>query len=299
MKILKPHRPIESYLTRYKNSRTNQNNRHIFEHLIGYLSEIGVLRYQDVTLVHLDGYHRRIAEVPFTPSMIRAHLQWVKGFFKYLEEAGLIFISPADALFVPKYIRVPHTILTPAELNRLFSLPDTDTAIGLRDLAILRTSYACCLKADELLGLGIPDVNVKDRELLVRVNKRRVLPIDGRTASDLNQYIRKARPRMIKDPYQTGLWLSSRTGRNLSKVQMMRIFRFLGRRSKITAPVSPHTLRRAGAVDLLKKGVTPEQLSLRLGYTTVKNLPGYVSMRIRDMRKLNRLAKKRKGNDDG
>ncbi|HEY0296416.1 MAG TPA: tyrosine-type recombinase/integrase, partial [Bordetella sp.] len=80
--------------------------------------------------------------------------------------------------------RLPKT-LSEAQVEALLRAPDTDTARGLRDRAMLETLYATGLRVSELVGLRALDVSLN--EGVVRVvqgkgGKDRLVPLGAEAA---------------------------------------------------------------------------------------------------------------------
>jgi site-specific recombinase XerD len=82
-------------------------------------------------------------------------LSALRSFFSYLAFTGVISADPTSGIPSPKVQPGLATKFSTEELRLLFHAPDRGTAMGLRDLAILKTLYAAGLRISELVGLDL------------------------------------------------------------------------------------------------------------------------------------------------
>ena len=82
----------------------------------------------------------------------------------------------------------------------MLAVPDTATAIGLRDRAVMELLYATAMRRGELVGLDLPDVDLARGWLTLRNTKNRwdrVVPMGERAAAWLVRYLAEARPQLL------------------------------------------------------------------------------------------------------
>jgi integrase/recombinase XerD len=94
-------------------------------------------------------------------------------------------------------------------------MPDTRTAFGLRDRAILETFYSTGIRRAERVHLHLHEVDVERGCVLVREGKGgkdRVIPIGERALAWIAAYCEKARPRLVKGLDDGTLFLTNRGG---------------------------------------------------------------------------------------
>ena len=94
--------------------------------------------------------------------------------------------------------RFPAT-LSEAQVEALLAAPDVETALGLRDRAMLEVLYATGLRVSELVGLKLSEVSMVDS--LVRIvgkgSKERLVPLGEEARAWLVRYLQEARPRLL------------------------------------------------------------------------------------------------------
>ena len=143
----------------------------------------------DFVLCHAPGMRVKRAQVMTTA---------FRSFFRFLFQKGELQADLAASVptvanwqlsTVPKY-------LTPKEVKRVLKACDRRTTAGRRDYAILRLLARLGLRAGEVVGLQLEDINWRAGEILVRgkglLHDRMPLPADVGEA--LASYLRRDRP---------------------------------------------------------------------------------------------------------
>ena len=89
---------------------------------------------------------------------------------------------------------LPRT-LDEDEVERLLEAPDADTALGLRDRAMLEVLYAGGLRVSELVGLTTDAINLRQGVVRVRGkgDKERLVPLGEEAIAWLQRYLRAGR----------------------------------------------------------------------------------------------------------
>ena len=129
-------------------------------------------------------------------------LSSLRRFFQYLAREGRIDHDPCARIAAPRIGRPLPKSLTEAEVEGLLAAPDTTTAIGQRDRAMLEVLYATGLRVSELVALQMGQVNL--RQGVVRVvgkgNKERLVPLGDEAADWLEKFIRQGRAELLQGP---------------------------------------------------------------------------------------------------
>jgi integrase/recombinase XerD len=167
----------------------------------------GVSRPRDVTLAVLEAYQRHVSlrrktdGTPLAWSTQSKALVPLRVFFSWCAKSRRIASNPASELVMPRQNhKLPSATLTHHEAELVLSVPDTATAIGLRDRAVMEVLYATAMRRGELVGLDLPDVDLTRRWLTLRNTKNRwdrVVPMGERAAVWLVRYLTEARPQLL------------------------------------------------------------------------------------------------------
>ena len=245
-----------------------------------------------IELEHVDGarlqgylawrYTRRLA-----PRSTARALSCLRGFYRWLVREGRISEDPTAQLENPRTGRPLPKFLSEAEVDKLLEAPRTDSLIELRDRAMLELLYVCGLRVSELVGLTLPQVNL--RQGVVRTvgkgGKERLVPMGETAQSWLQRYAREARPELMRGNLGDALF-PGRNGKPMTRQTFWHRIKLYARRAEIRKPLSPHTLRHAFATHLLNHGADLRVVQLLLGHSDLSTTQIYTHVaqaRLRDL----------------
>ena len=215
-------------------------------------------------------------------------LATVRSFARYLRNEGRLEHELGGLVSTPKLARRMPIHLDQDEISELLESPDSETALGRRDRAILELFYASGLRLSELVGLNVDDVNLRDQ--LVRVlgkgGKERVIPFNQSTADAISAYLDDHRVLVNSNNQTSGqrrtqsavvsvpLFVNYRGGR-LSSRSVDRLVRKYVVQSSARLGVSPHALRHSFATHLLERGADLRAIQELLGHARVSTTQRY------------------------
>ena len=203
-------------------------------------------------------------------------LSSLRRFFQYLAREGHINSDPSARIAAPRIGRPLPKSLTEAEVEDLLAAPDTSTAIGQRDRAMLEVLYATGLRVSELVSLQMGQVNL--RQGVVRVigkgNKERLVPLGEEAVDWLEKFIRQGRAELLQGPPVATLF-PSRRGRMMTRQNFWHALRRYAVRAGITKALSPHVLRHAFATHLLNHGADLRVVQMLLGHSDISTTQIY------------------------
>jgi integrase/recombinase XerD len=203
-----------------------------------------------------------------------------RRFFHWLLRERLIVADPtARMLSARQPLRVPKT-LSEAEVEALLTTPDVNTALGLRDRAMLELMYASGLRVSELVGLRRVDVLLGDHVLRVlgKGSKERLVPYGLEAADWLQRYLSDGRPELVGERAEEALFVTARgarAGQAMSRVMFWSLVRKYALLAGIRRPLSPHTLRHAFATHLLNHGADLRAVQMLLGHADISTTTIY------------------------
>lgn len=237
-------------------------------------------------LAHLHG--ERLAKV----SMQRA-LAALRTYFRFLGREGVVPANPARVVPTPRAQRPLPDVPTAAELADLLEmLPDTPA--GSRDRAVLELLYGAGLRAAELVGLDLDDVDMGGRLVRVRGkgNRERVVPFGGAAAAVLQVYLpHRAVWRSGCRDLDPGepLFLNQR-GRRLTDRSVRRLLDAALVRMAEARRLHPHTLRHAFATHLLEAGMDLRAIQELLGHASLSTTQRYTHLNLAQLMETYRKA---------
>ncbi len=194
----------------------------------------------------------------------------LKRFYEYLLREKLIDANPVRHLASPKIPRSLPKSLSEKDVEALLAAPDSDTALGLRDKAMLETLYASGLRVTELVTLKVAQLSLDMGVVRVmgKGSKERLVPI-GEAAQDVvGQYLASARPEILGARKSDDLF-PSQLGRAMSRQMFWNLVKRYALRAGISTAISPHTLRHAFATHLLNHGADLRVVQMLLGHADI------------------------------
>jgi integrase/recombinase XerC len=224
-------------------------------------------------------------------------LSAIRAFGRYLRREGVLDGDPAALVGTPKREqRIPNHLAV-EEMSRLLDTPDTSSALGRRDKAILELFYASGLRLSELVGLDLDDVNLSGRvvRVLGKGRKERIVPFNctaadairasmrdreglPHTRPESRAYMRSGsdggralRPgKRAREP----LFLNYQGGR-LSTRSVDKLVRRYVRECSTRYGISPHALRHSFATHLLEAGADLRAIQELLGHARLSTTQRY------------------------
>ena len=162
------------------------------------------------------------------------------------------------------------------DVDRLLMAPDVETALGLRDRAMLEVLYACGLRVSELVGLTVSAVNLRQGVVLIRGkgDKERLVPLGEEAMAWIERYLRQGRNELMNDIRQPPLFPGRRDG-FMTRQTFWHRLKHYAQLAAIDKPLSPHTLRHAFATHLLNHGANLRVVQLLLGHSDLSTTQIY------------------------
>jgi integrase/recombinase XerD len=312
-------RAIDAYLTelearRYSPSRRRHAARTL-ERLLLYMREAHSItdlrRVQEAQLRDFARYaatqHRSPTGQRIAAATLRQWLSIIRSFFGWLHRTGRLLHNPAEGLALPRPEQSLPQALNETELTRLIETPDLQTAIGLRDRALMETLYATGIRHAEVHKLDLYDVDIAAYCLTVRLGKGqrdRLVPLTETAAHWLTRYVTVARPELAAGqwwgkgkrrgqpkliPATVALWLSV-TSRRLSYQMIAERIRDYASQAEVKASV--HTFRHCCATHLLRGGASVRHVQQLLGHRNLNTTEIYTHLELEDLQQAVETAAK-------
>lgn len=240
-----------------------------------------------VTAKDLERYRAILLARGFKAGSIAVYFQALKLFFRYLEERQIIFANPAAGLQPMRLPVLLQPVPTEEEMQILLSQPDTATPVGVRDLALLETLYSSGVRRSELLSMTVGSLSLDEGRVRVmgKGSRERIAPLGVEAVRALKQYLQEARPALVGPQSGEALWLAS-NGMPLSGVAAQQMLRHYSKVPGITAKIGLHSIRRACATHMLRRGASPAVLQLLLGHADLRHLSQYLKVTITDLKQV-------------
>ena len=247
--------------------------------LRGFLVARGRSGAGEVTASDLTDYLLDLAEAGLKPRSRARALVAIRGLFRFLAAEKLVAGDPSENLLSPRVGRKLPSVLGLDEVDRLLAAPGSagESTRAVRDSAMLAALYATGLRVSELVGLRLPDLNLKGGFVRAtgKGRKTRLVPLGDVAAARLIAYLEAARPRLAaRRPAEMGLFLTER-GRPMTRQGFWKLIRRYARAAGIRRDVSPHVLRHSFATHLVERGADLRAVQAMLGHADIATTQVY------------------------
>ena len=246
----------------------------LFAHWLERERQAGLLAAREADISAYLAYRFR-ARSGIKASTQARFISSMKRFYRYALNARRIAEDPSVRLETPKRApRFPKS-LSENDVEALLEEPD-GTALGLRDRAMLEVLYATGLRVSELVGLKMSGLDCAAG--LVRVlgkgSKERLVPLGEQAVASLQQYMRDARPQLLKRRTSDFVFVTAR-GAGMTRQAFWHLIKKYAARAIPGKSLSPHTLRHAFATHLLNHGADLRVVQLLLGHADISTTQIY------------------------
>jgi integrase/recombinase XerD len=241
----------------------------------------------DIRQSDVVSFHAQLASEGIAVPSVARSLAAIRGFHKFLLIDGLAKTDPTVNIETPRgWKRLPKS-LSSADVDSLLIQPEPVTPIGLRDKAMLELLYATGLRASELVGLRLQDINLERGYLVVmgKGSKERAVPLGEVAATAVQQYFDRGRLALLNGRESDYLFISSKR-RGISRQMFWERIKFYTRKSGIGKNISPHTLRHSFATHLLDNGADLRAVQAMLGHSDISTTQIYTHVSRERLKKI-------------
>jgi site-specific recombinase XerD len=259
--------------------RSRREYLHDLKDLLVFLT--GVQNVSDPSLVskqHLERYLAELDRRGFSGATRRRKVASIRSFFGFLQDAGIIQLSPALKLIPPERERNEPRVLTEGEYKRLLEVVRGD----IRDQAIIELLLQTGLRLSEVARLHVNHVSLPTKIskepgyvgsviVLGKGRKQRSVTLNYKASRAIKNYL-SVRP----DVEDTHLFLSKfKKGIGARGIEKL-VTKYLKEAGIPNASV--HTLRHTFATHTIKRGTKLEVVRQALGHESLETTSIYVHL---------------------
>ena len=217
----------------------------------------------------LRDYLAWLLELGYVKPSVSRKLTALRAFYRFLTDRGEVDRDHTDLVSSPRLDRRLPVVATQREIEALLDAPDTASAGGLRDRALLEVLYSAGLRVAEVCSLDIGDIEFQARELRVigKGAKERVALLGRPALAALDQYLRQSRPALEHRPAEQALFLN-RYGGRLSVRSVERLVKRYALKAGLHPEFHTHTLRHSFATHLLDGGADLRVVQDLMGHSS-------------------------------
>ena len=266
---------------------TLKNYRNDLRGFLGFLKGQKVASLDRVDRQVVRQYLAWLVKQGFARSSISRKLSALRSFYRFLVKENLLASDPLAAVSLPKKERRLPTFLGTAQVNALIEAPDTSTAQGQRDRAILELFYASGMRVSEVASLDLRNLSLSAREVRVmgKRSKERMVLIGRPAAAALEAYLKEGRLKLLGKRRGEALFLN-RSGGRLSARSMQALVDKYARKVGIEGRVFPHMLRHTFATHMLEGGADLRVVQELLGHADLSSTQIYTHVTQSQVRRV-------------
>ena len=242
------------------------------DNLIAHLAGQGMpLTAGGVRREHIESY-LAMRKATVAPSTLSLEYRALVQFWKWCEDEDEVERSPMVKMKQPTVPDSPVPIVSPDDFRKLLKTVAGKDFTSRRDMAVLLTLYDTGIRAGELIGLTLEDVDLRMRLATVtgKGSRVRAVRFGAQTAVALDRYLRLRRGHRFADA--EWLWLGQRGRLEYSALAVM-----LAKRSDQAglSRIHAHQFRHSFAHEYLLNGGLEGDLQRLAGWKSTIMLRRY------------------------
>lgn len=255
---------------------TDSNYARDLAALVKYCDTSKVADWPALDAQHVRMFAARSHAGGLAPRSIQRRLSAVRSFCNFLTRERVLRSNPAVEIRAPKVARKLPNTLDADQMARLLELPPGD-AFVTRDRAMMELLYSSGLRLAELTGLGLTDVDLKDRtvQVLGKGRKSRIIPVGRKAIEALGAWLRERAGIKRADP--TALFIG-RNGRRLGARAVQLRVAYWARKQGLGVHVHPHLFRHSFASHLLESSGELRGVQELLGHADIATTQLYTHL---------------------
>ena len=213
----------------------------------------------------------------------------IRMFLRFGKLNGLVEDDFTGILEGPKLWQRLPIICSKKQVVDLLEAPSPKEKYYLRDKAILELLYATGVRASEVAGLKISDLNLDVGYLrcIGKGSRERVIPLGRVAAAATLEYLKNMRPKLAKS-FSGDFLLLSRTGRPMGRIEIWRLIKRYAARAGMPKNLTVHTLRHCFATHLLAGGADLRSVQEMLGHVDISTTQIYTHVDQERLREIHR-----------
>ena len=242
------------------------------------------LNYLKVDSDDLNSYFEYMKKQGRKTSTISRAIASVRAFYQFLVRTKKIKKDPTSEVKTPKVEKKVPSILTEKEVELLLNQPKCVDLKGIRDKAMLEFTYATGMRVSEIIALNIEDVNLEEEFVFCHYGyKKRTIPLGKMAVKTLSDYIKRARPILIKTEDEKALFVNL-SGERLTRQGFWKIVKYYKEQANITKDITPHVLRHSFATHLLQNGAELKAIQMMLGHSDISSTQVYMQFQNENLK---------------
>jgi integrase/recombinase XerC len=265
----------EEHLALVRNLSDNSIRGYVgdLESFLAHMEKLNVLEFKDLTIEHIRSWLANLQTTGVARSTLTRRIVSIRAFTNWAAANGWLTSDLGAKLAVPKAHRTLPEILNVDEAAQVLKALEVkageeETAINLRDLAMLEVLYASGIRVSELCGLNLGDIDQSRNTLSVigKGDRQRVVPLGIPAIKALQNYLINGRAEFLNNKSADAVFLGTR-GKRIDQHTVREVV--YEAMKAVGATMGPHGLRHSAATHLLEGGADLRTVQEILGHASL------------------------------
>ncbi len=251
-----------------------------------FLEEKGLADISRVDAESVSLFNQRLRSKGVSQNTVARKVACIRSFMKFAFRDSARGSQAVEDVERPRVRRGLPRALPENEVARVIDAMPADTPVRIRDRAMLELLYASGMRASELTGARLSDLNWSEGHIrcVGKGSKSRVVPVGSKALQWLKRYLEEARPALDAGKSEK-LFINTR-GTPVSRSTLWRVVDKAAAGADPANHVSPHTFRHSFATHLLEHGADLRAVQEMLGHVDISTTQIYTrvtSSRLRSV----------------
>ena len=232
-------------------------------------------------------YQLNLKERNYAATTLARKVAAAKSFFKFMVAEGHLKDNPTENVASPNVGRLLPKPISISQVRRLLEQPaKLSTPEAKRDRAMLELLYASGMRVSELMSLNLGDIDIEGGfvRCFGKGHKERLIPIYRQAAVAVEEYIKEARPHIVRRREEKALFLNRR-GDRLTRQGFWQILKGYAKSAGLDEEITPHTLRHSFATHMLSGGADLRSVQELLGHANISTTQVYTHLTSEHVRR--------------
>ena len=265
----------EEHLALVRNLSDNSIRGYVgdLESFLAHMEKLNVLEFKDLTIEHIRSWLANLQTTGVARSTLTRRIVSIRAFTNWAAANGWLTSDLGAKLAIPKAHRTLPEILNVDEAAQVLKALEVkareeETAINLRDLAMLEVLYASGIRVSELCGLNLGDIDQSRNTLSVigKGDRQRVVPLGIPAIKALQNYLSNGRSEFLNNKSADAVFLGTRGKRIDQRTVREVVYEAM---KAVGATMGPHGLRHSAATHLLEGGADLRTVQEILGHASL------------------------------
>lgn len=218
-------------------------------------------------------------------------LSALRSFYKFLLRRKMVAKDPAHSVQGPRLEKKLPSFVKDSDMDRLLDGEGyfSSDYVGERNRLIMLMFYSTGIRAAELIGLNVENVDLDQMQLKVtgKRNKQRIVPYGDEMGDAIRSYLAE-RTLLVesKEGSDNSFFLSEKTGRRMSYLSVRLVVRHYLSLVTTLQKRSPHVLRHTFATSMLNHHADLQSVKELLGHEKLSTTEIYTHTSFEELKEV-------------